>query len=101
MGVLFALPGERMYGGWDRVEDTDVERTASSLIRLPLPAPDDTEDPDLDMPTLPRLVCLAAGTGPVSVIRPTPEPLTPRWAVVSVGVLATIAAVLAAALVLG
>lgn len=87
-----------MYGGWDRDENTDVERTASSLIRLPLPAPDEYED--LDAPTRPRLARLAAGTGPVAAIVDAPEPGTPRWALVSIGVLGTAAAALATALVL-
>lgn len=101
VGLLFAQPSPVMYGGWDSDENTDVERTASSLIRLPLPPPDESDELDLDAPTRPRLACLAVGTGPLAVIAGVSAPVTPRWAFVSIGVLATAAAALAAMLVLG
>jgi len=93
-----------MQSAWDQGVVTDVKRqtsSLSSLIKMPLPAPED--DIDIDAPTLrilPVIPRLAVASGPVQTVAFVPEPLAPRWAMIAVGVLATVAFALGAALAL-
>jgi len=102
----FALqPGfTAMETAWDRVEDTDVEREASSLIRLPLPPPEESDDGiDLDAPTLQRVPALAMVSAPAQVRAPLSQlfpPLLSGRAQLALALLATVAALLAFALAL-
>lgn len=89
-----------MECAWDRVEDTDVERECSSLIRLPLPPPEESDDAiDLDAPTMRRVPVLASASGPVPVqLAPMmPPQLVSRRAQLLLGLLAATAVALAIA----
>lgn len=88
-----------MQTAWDQSEDTDVERSASSIVRLPLPPPAESDDDiDLDAPTMPRA---PIWNRPVALGPAVTPQLAPRWVLFALAVLGATAAALALTLALG